>query len=277
MCIRDRYESIAINNLGLVCYRQGDYAKAKTYYEQALRIKREIGDRQGESSTLLNLGLASANLGCYGEARRYYERSLQICREIGHRWIESFTLSSLGQLFHHLGNVDVAWEHSQQALRIAQEIGSRDLEGSTSINLGHTLAGLGRLAEAASAYQRAISLQRELGQTNQAIESLAGLARVALTQGEPTRVEEILTHLETGALDGADDPLRVYLTCYRVLVANGDPRAPQILDTAHALLQERAAKIEDEPTRRSFLENITTHREIVAEWRASRKRDFSPG
>jgi hypothetical protein len=57
--------------------------------------------------------------------------------------------------------------------------------------------------------------------------------------------------------------LRIYLTCYRVLQANADPRAEEILCTAHNLLQERAAKIDDEELRRSYLENVAAHREIV--------------
>jgi hypothetical protein len=34
------------------------------------------------------------------------------------------------------------------------------------------------------------------------------------------------------------------------------------------LLQERAAKIEDQDLRRSYLENVPFHREIVAAWEA---------
>ena len=77
--------------------------------------------------------------------------------------------------------------------------------------------------------------------------------------------EEILNHLKAGSLYGADEPFRVYLTCYRVLRAAGDARAQAILETAHCLLQERAARISDEKLRHSFLENVAAHREIVQE------------
>jgi hypothetical protein len=75
-----------------------------------------------------------------------------------------------------------------------------------------------------------------------------------------------MSHLETGSLDGTYEPMRVYLTCYRVLEASKDPRAAEVLATAHSLLQERAAKIEDEEMRRSFLENVPAHRELVEVW-----------
>jgi hypothetical protein len=38
------------------------------------------------------------------------------------------------------------------------------------------------------------------------------------------------------------------------------------LERAHARLQEQAAKIADEAMRRSFLQNVPYHREIVAVW-----------
>jgi hypothetical protein len=67
-------------------------------------------------------------------------------------------------------------------------------------------------------------------------------------------------------LDGTREPFRIYLTCYRVLRANHDPRAKELLETAHHTLQERAAGIADEEQRRSFLENVPPHREILQEF-----------
>ena len=101
-------------------------------------------------------------------------------------------------------------------------------------------------------------------------EPLAGLARVCLIQENPIEaqalVDGILGHLESHTLEGTEEPVRVYLTCYRVLTANQDLRAGELLDTAHRLLQERAAKIGDEEMRRSYLENVPAHREIVQEF-----------
>ena len=60
--------------------------------------------------------------------------------------------------------------------------------------------------------------------------------------------------------------MRIYLTCYRVLQANDNPRAQSILDVAHQALQEQAVAITDQEMRRSFLENVPYHREIVHEF-----------
>ena len=101
------------------------------------------------------------------------------------------------------------------------------------------------------------------------MESLAGLAHVLLAQGQVTpalaAVEEILAYLDTGGrLGGTEYGLRNELICYQVLQANADTRAPGVLGAAYARLQEQAGRIPDEATRRSYLEHVPWHREIVA-------------
>lgn len=264
-------EGSLLNNLGNVSAdRQGDYAKARAYYEQALRICREVGDRKVENNALTNLGNVSGKQGDYAGAKAYFEQSLLIYREIGDGQGEGEVLAYLGLLSHHLGDDEAAREYSQQALRIAQDLNNRRVQGYASTNLGHALAGLGHLGKAADAYRQALALRHELGQPNLVMETLAGLARVSVAQGDlaeaQAQVEEILGHLETNTLDGTEEPFQVYLTCYRILSAHQDPRAQAILNTAHSLLQERAAKISDEEMRRSFLEKVAAHRGILSEW-----------
>ena len=56
--------------------------KAIGYYEQALAIAREIGDRRGEGAGLGNLGLAYKNLGQVEKACVLWREALKIYEEI---------------------------------------------------------------------------------------------------------------------------------------------------------------------------------------------------
>ncbi|MCP4536396.1 MAG: tetratricopeptide repeat protein [Chloroflexi bacterium] len=264
-------EADILRNLGTVSNLQGDFVGAKAYNEQALHIYREVGHRLSESRVFNNLAIISKNLGNYVESKSYLEEALRICREVGNRRDECSVLNDIGVLLHHLRNDKASRQYQLQALAIMQEVGDRYGQGYGLTYLGHALAGLGRLTEAADAYQEALDIRRELDQPNLVIESLAGLARVSLTEGNLTRalvqVEQILHYLDQGStLTGTEEPMRIHLTCYRVLRANGDPRAQSILDVAHQALQEQADAITDEEMRRSFLENVPYHREIVREF-----------
>ncbi|MFQ5857824.1 MAG: tetratricopeptide repeat protein [Anaerolineae bacterium] len=233
-------------------------------------MRREIGDRKGTAYSLKYLGNATEALGAYTTAEQHYQASLALFKEAGARASEGLSLCDLGRLWHHLGDDESACAYSQQAVRIFQDADDPLFQGEALTHLGHALVGLGRLAEARDAYQQAVDLRRAVGRVDLAMEGVAGLVRVSLAQRDLTQaqaqVEEILSYLETDTLDGTDEPCRIYLTCYRVLHANQDPRAQEILTTAYNLLQARAAKITDAETRRSYLENAAAHREIVSEF-----------
>jgi hypothetical protein len=65
--------------------------------------------------------------------------------------------------------------------------------------------------------------------------------------------------------------LPAHLVAYQVLAATGyGERARKILAKAHALLTERADRLDDVEFRRSFLDNVAAHREIVMEWEKAR-------
>ncbi|MFN2186944.1 MAG: tetratricopeptide repeat protein, partial [Anaerolineae bacterium] len=258
----------ALNGLGTVVSRRGDLSQALAHYQEALDAALACGDRALEGALLNNLGNVHLHLGLYDEAGIYYEQALQIQREIGARAKEISASFNLGLVHHYQGDQETARTRFQQALTLAEAMGHRRAQAFAWLGTGHALLSLQALNEAREAYQRAIALRRELDQAHLTAEPLAGLARVCLAQGDlgqaQSHVEELLDHLASGeTFADAVSPFQVYLTCYRVLVTNQDPRAQGLLDTAHELLQEQAAKITDEKLRRSFLENVAAHRELA--------------
>jgi len=78
----------------------------------------------------------------------------------------------------------------------------------------------------------------------------------------PAALSDILDEM---APDDAADVLGE-LPVDQALHAANDSRAYIVLDRAHARLQERASRITDAAMRRSFLEHVPYHREIVAAW-----------
>jgi len=265
-----RGEAMSLQVLGLVWFDKGNLDEARVCWEQRLDIAREIGDQHCEGDTLLGLGLLLARLGDYGRARVYCDESLCILRQTGHRRTQGLAVGSLGLFSHYLGDDELAMEYCQQAVLVGRDSAHRFVQAWGLTWLGHVLVDLESLDEAADAYRRALVLRRELHEHHRVIEPLAGLASVSLDQGNITQaqihLEEILGYLEAGSLDGTWEPGRVYLTCYRVLRANEDPRAEDILEKGYQFLQERAAKIGDEGERRSYLENVAANRELASEY-----------
>jgi predicted ATPase len=266
-----RVEISSLNNLGILAANLGDYLEVKDYYEQGLRLAREIGDRMGEGRLLGNLGWVTGLLGDYAMARSYCEQNLRITREAGDRHSEAYTLINLSSYSGRLGDIPAALSYAELGLSIARQAGDPSGEAWAQLSIGNALLEMNQWKAAASAYQAALEIRRSLNQPNLATEPQAGLARLALLQGDwPSarlHAASIHAHLSAGGtMDGTDEPLRVYLTCYRVFQQGGDRRAAGMLETAYNLLQERAAKINDASMRSIFLEKVPYHREILAAW-----------
>lgn len=173
-----------LGNLGLAYHRLGDARKAIDYGEQALKILREIGDRHGEGAALGSLGLAYARLGEVRKAIDFYEQGLGIARETGDRRGEGATLGSVGSAYDMLGEVRRAIEYHERALEISREIGDRRAEGATLGDLGLGYAHLGEVRKAIQYHERALEISREVGDRRDEGQNLGNLGIAYADLGE---------------------------------------------------------------------------------------------
>ncbi len=131
--------------------------------EQALRIRREVGNRGGEGTTLNSLGVVYNALGQQQEAVQYYEQALHIFREeVGDRRGEGVTLNNLGSVYNALSQKQEALECYERALRICREVGDRGGEGVALHNLGSVYNALDRKQEALLYFEQALRIRREI-------------------------------------------------------------------------------------------------------------------
>jgi len=86
---------VTLHNLGAVYNALGKKQEALSYYEQALGICREVGDRGGEGTTLHNIGTLyfersryEVALACFLLARGIFEEVLSPSRDVVQRWMD---------------------------------------------------------------------------------------------------------------------------------------------------------------------------------------------
>ena len=75
-------EGTALGSLGNAYAGLGETRKAIEYYEQALKISREIGDRMGEGNALWNMSLALNEIGNRTQAIERAKSALTILESI---------------------------------------------------------------------------------------------------------------------------------------------------------------------------------------------------
>jgi len=156
-------QAAALGDLGNAYAKLGETRNAIGYHEQHLAIAREIGDRQGEGNALSSLGNAHADLGDARGAIKYYEQHLDITREIGDYHGEGQVRTNLGSAFLQLGDARRAIGYYDQSLAIAREIGDRQGEGRALGSLGSAYRQLGDVRGAIGYFEQRLAIALEIG------------------------------------------------------------------------------------------------------------------
>jgi predicted ATPase len=256
-------------NLSAVLCETGDLPTSIAYIQRVLPLCRAMADRWLENSAHRHMAYLRKSVGDFAGAKVGFEQTLQFSRMVGYRFWECVDLCNLALVHHRLGDAAAAIEYSEQALRLSEEIRSSRYQGYAWMSLGHALAAQGRIPEATEAFRQARRIRVAAAMAHLAMESIAGLAFVALATGNLHEArgyaEEILAHLERGPLDGTEEPFWIQWVCFQVLQQAGDERAEGFLETSWRHLQEWAGRLPDEALRRSFLA-IPAHRELQEAW-----------
>jgi tetratricopeptide (TPR) repeat protein len=90
--------------------------------QQALRISRELGDREFEATSLSDLGDAYLGLNQISDAVDCHQESLAIRRGIADPYGQATTLRSLARSSQRSGDTGQAMELLTEALRLYEEL-----------------------------------------------------------------------------------------------------------------------------------------------------------
>ncbi len=264
---RLRMAAIVMVNLAGGYRQMSDFPRAEAMYHEVLRIRQTIGDHAGEGITRFYLGITTHIVGNLAAARLHLDRAYHIMHEVADLQYECQILSSLALLWHHLGDHETALAYGLQGARIAQEIGLEMHLSQAFTTLGYIRHALGQLVESQQAFAAAGSTKQEMSRYIERVAAPAGQARVFLTQGELSaalaQVEQVLPELDMTRVVWFKHPMMAVLTCYEVLYAHGDSRAPLLLQQAHTCLQQTAGTLPDQAARTMFLHNLPAHRQIL--------------
>jgi tetratricopeptide (TPR) repeat protein len=188
-----RGEGTTLNDIGEIHDAQGDYETALTYLQQSLSIQQEIGDKRGEGTTLNNISQIYDAQGDYETALIYLQQSLSIQQEIGDKRGEGATLNNLATPSYARGDYETALTYLQQSLRIRQGIGDKRGEGTTLNNISQIYDARGDYETALTYLQQSLSIQQEIGDKSGEGTTLNNLATLSYAQGD---YKTALTYLQ---------------------------------------------------------------------------------
>lgn len=156
------FEADSLRDLALKSYDNGEYDKALQLFQEELKLRKEINDRDGEAESFNNIGNLHYVLGEYEKAIGYYAEALKIMKELGNQAGEFYALFYIGNAYYSLSKYEDVLKFYIDALEIIKETHNRDSEGTMLNSLGVVCENLERYEDAIKYYTEALKIKKEI-------------------------------------------------------------------------------------------------------------------
>lgn len=220
----------------------GEYDQARTASEQALALKKEIGDTRGKADVKLHLGYLAFRQGNLLEAEQLLRKSLITFQELKDPAREALAGHRLGMVYEQTKQWDAAEQVYREAGQIRESLGNLHA-ASTWHQLALVKEYAGNLEEAEAWYSKAIEAMKSAGDCLLASTSLSTLAN--LLRNQPNRLPEArLLAEEALAIKQKLDPAATEIwNTYEILadIANKQGDTNQAMEYRRLLLHATAA------------------------------------
>lgn len=172
---------------------------ATRYLEQALSLRRYVGDREGTGKTVRALGHVYSANGRSKQALVYYEQALEIARDVNDEVEIGRVLHDLGRVYNKLGKKKQSkvLEYLGQALNILHTYKDIVEEGRTRNTLGRVYYDMAKIPKAQKVYydreklflareyyQQALLIGREVGDRRGVAIALYNIGMLFFDQGQ---------------------------------------------------------------------------------------------
>jgi tetratricopeptide (TPR) repeat protein len=216
-----------LNNLALVCVKQGKTMEALQVYKQVLEFAESRGMDAERGVALHNLGMTRRRLGEDTAAKELYLEELELVKELGDEVAEAVVLNNLGELEIAKGQIGDARDYLERAKtireRLGDDLGVAHIQGNlANAHLGSkeydealelygaALTTFGRFSDRAN-YARTLanmaSANRDLGHGDEAMALLKEALREAnKINSDVIRVQVIQSMGELNVREGRPGP-----------------------------------------------------------------------
>ncbi|MDT0448263.1 AfsR/SARP family transcriptional regulator [Streptomyces hesseae] len=190
----------AYNDLGVIAQFEQRYDDAAGFFDEALVLAREWGQRSGELITTLNAALARIRGRRAEEALPACEEALSALRGMADQHGVAHALCVRGQALHELGRYQEALDGYRECLDVCATAGIPGQQAQAWYRCAETLRVMGDVEQALESADRAVAYYRTVpGRDRDRGYALWTQARVSLGAGHHGR-----------ALDQANEALEVF-------------------------------------------------------------------
>jgi CHAT domain-containing protein len=176
-------EAYILQKLGNAYYCLGDYTNAINSYSQALQVAKEFNYLERQVKNLSNLGSVYNTLADYDKAIQYYNDALKTLEHNQDQKTKAEVLRGRGNAYNAQGNSDKAIQDYLQALSIDEAEKNGSGVAEDKVNLASIYQSLGDYNKVIQYYKEALELSP--------IQAMAGLGNTYLALGDTVKAIDL--------------------------------------------------------------------------------------
>jgi tetratricopeptide (TPR) repeat protein len=146
---------------GYCCYEKGDYSEALKNELISLKLAEQFSDRQGIGNADHDIGLVYSEQGDYPLALEYFLKSLKISEDIGDTSVNDY--GNIGQIYRSEGDYPQALKYQILTLNMALKHGAKNDVVDAYINTGVIYNEMGNYTEGLKYHLKAVKLAEGIG------------------------------------------------------------------------------------------------------------------
>ncbi len=176
-----------MNNMGALYYEQQNFQMAIQQFKKGYELATEVNDLSTQIRSLNNVALNLVQSNELDSAMAYAELSINLNKKAGSPYLTSFAHRVIGDVYLAKGNYDSAQAIFRRSLDMAQAQGVKSFEAGVLHRLGNAFLLDGKLAEAEKILIQSVELSGANGFLDELAKSHRYLARVYEERGDIKR------------------------------------------------------------------------------------------
>lgn len=152
----------ALQNLGAL-YRN-NYVKALSYYQQALKIAKQIKRPEKQVKLYLEMAKLSQDFANYPQALGELHEALEVSQKSGYREGQASSLFEIGWFYNNIGDSGKAIRFIKESLSLNQELGDRREAAKSLGMLGNIYMNQGEYTTSLKYYNSCIKILKEINE-----------------------------------------------------------------------------------------------------------------
>ncbi|MDP2277949.1 MAG: tetratricopeptide repeat protein, partial [Nitrospirota bacterium] len=254
-----------LTNIGAFYKELNQYDKALSYFEESLKISRELDYSAGIATNLNNIGNVYADLGKSDNALSYYQQSLEIDKRLNRPHKIAITLNNIGMEYFRLNQHEKALYYLNEALKIEKKLNNPHYIADRLNNIGAVYLRQKKYREAEEVFVERRSLQSKITKTRLIHAGLIELYRATKRYDEALA---LLKELPPSWRDNKNRRMEYHTQYGLALKGKGLLReSAQELLKAVSIVEEIRRSVGEKSeffAGGGFISRLTPHRELTA-------------